>query len=110
MPRRATDASNVRIRGPSVLDPREFNAKHRGKSTFHHTPLHASCSDQMEFFFATVQKRVLTVGGLRYTKECGWKHHGVLREMEFRRMAPVPVDVSWLPDAARSGLSARPTS
>lgn len=36
-----------------------FNARHGGRFHFHYTPIHASWVNQVELFFAKVQKRVL---------------------------------------------------
>lgn len=39
-----------------------FNARHGGRFHFHHTPLHASWVNQVESWFAILQKRVLRYG------------------------------------------------
>ncbi len=52
------DNLNIHFDGPSKRWT-EFNKKHGGRFQFHYTPLHASWVNQVELFFARVQRRVL---------------------------------------------------
>ena len=52
------DNLNIHYDGPSKRWT-EFNKKHGERFHFHYTPLHASWVNQVELFFARVQRRVL---------------------------------------------------
>ena len=52
------DNLNIHLDGPSKRWT-EFNKKHGERFHFHFTPLHASWVNQVELFFARVQRRVL---------------------------------------------------
>jgi len=52
------DNLNIHHEGPSERWTK-FNEKHGGRFHFHYTPLHASWVNQVELFFARVQRRVL---------------------------------------------------
>lgn len=52
------DNLNIHYDGPSKRWT-EFNQRHGGRFHFHYTPLHASWVNQVELFFARVQRRVL---------------------------------------------------
>jgi hypothetical protein len=47
----------------------KFNARHRNRFRFHHTPLHASWVNQVELWFGVLQRRCLTKGSFRSVVE-----------------------------------------
>jgi transposase len=55
------DNLNIHKDGPSERWT-EFNARHGGRFHFHYTPIHASWVNQIESWFAILQKRVLRHG------------------------------------------------
>lgn len=55
------DNLNIHHEGPSRRWT-QFNKCHGGRFHFHYTPLHASWVNQVELFFARVQKRVIRYG------------------------------------------------
>lgn len=78
------DNLNIHHEGPSRRWT-QFNERHGGRFHFHYTPLHASWVNQVELFFARVQKRVIRYGSFNSVSELtaevlGYIDHWNLRE------------------------------
>ena len=81
------DNLNIHYDGP---DKRwtQFNERHGNRFHFHYTPLHASWVNQVELFFARVQKRVLRYGSFDSVAELETEVIGYIDHWNKRERKP----------------------
>jgi len=102
------DNLNIHYDGPDKRWTR-FNQRHGNRFHFHYTPLHASWVNQVELFFARLQKRVLRYASFRSISELGAEvmaEHSVLDPHRAGPSSPRRVPTSR--EARRCRLLRRP--